>query len=81
MITYDYNKLWIKVVYEKKFGGFTKLVEAITRLGLEFNDTNYITSKEAAVVTSCIEVTTYDKILILITLLITFSVSLSFLRF
>ncbi|XP_057538356.1 transcription factor DYT1 [Amaranthus tricolor] len=55
VITYDYNKLWIKVVYEKKFGGFTKLVEAITRLGLEFNDTNYITSKEAAVVTSCIE--------------------------
>ncbi|CAO2842796.1 unnamed protein product [Amaranthus hypochondriacus] len=55
VIPYDYNKLWIKVVYEKKIGGFTKLVEAITRLGLEFNDTNYITSKGAVVVTSCIE--------------------------
>ncbi|XP_021759430.1 transcription factor DYT1-like [Chenopodium quinoa] len=51
----DDNKVWIKVVYEKKMGVFTKLVDAITRLGLEFNDTNLTTSNGAAVISSCLE--------------------------
>ncbi|XP_021719449.1 transcription factor DYT1-like [Chenopodium quinoa] len=51
----DDNKVWIKVVYEKKMGVFTKLVDAITRLGLEFNDTNFTSSNGAAVISSCLE--------------------------
>ncbi|KMT04034.1 hypothetical protein BVRB_8g186350 [Beta vulgaris subsp. vulgaris] len=56
LIPIDDNKLWLKVVYEKKLGGFTKLVEAVTCLGLEFNDTNFTTSNGAAIISSCLEV-------------------------
>ncbi|KAL9236687.1 hypothetical protein vseg_011324 [Gypsophila vaccaria] len=55
VITIDENKIWVKVVFQKTTGGLTKLVEAITKLGFEFNDTNLTTSKGAAVINSCLE--------------------------
>ncbi|XP_074298461.1 transcription factor DYT1-like [Silene latifolia] len=55
VITIDEKKIWVKVVFQKRMGGLTKLVEALTKLGLEFNDTNLTTSKGAAVINSCLE--------------------------
>ncbi|KAL2944868.1 Transcription factor DYT1, partial [Bienertia sinuspersici] len=40
---------------EIKMGGFSKLVETINRLGLEFSDTNLTTSNGTAVISSCLE--------------------------
>ncbi|XP_071699879.1 transcription factor DYT1 [Rutidosis leptorrhynchoides] len=58
------NKLWVKIVFEKKLGGFTKLIEAIIRmLGAELVDTNVTTTKGAVLVTSCI-MGTNGKILV-----------------
>ncbi|KAI3741086.1 hypothetical protein L1987_58753 [Smallanthus sonchifolius] len=51
----DGNKLWMKIVFEKKIGGFTKLIEAMSLLGIELIDTNVITTKGAVLLTSCIE--------------------------
>ncbi|KAI3800327.1 hypothetical protein L1987_28416 [Smallanthus sonchifolius] len=51
----DENKLWMKIVFEKKIGGFTKLIEAMSLLGIELIDTNVSTTKGAVLVTSCIE--------------------------
>ncbi|XP_062014530.1 transcription factor DYT1-like [Rosa rugosa] len=48
----DGNKLWVKAIIEKKRGGFTKLVEAMTYFGFELTDTNIITSNGAMVVSS-----------------------------
>lgn len=52
----DRNKLWIKMVFEKKRGGFTKLVEAVSVIGYEFTDTSVTTSSGAILVTACLEV-------------------------
>ncbi|KAJ8437871.1 hypothetical protein Cgig2_031387 [Carnegiea gigantea] len=57
VIPIDDDKVWMKVVYPKRLGGLTKLVEGVTNLGFEFNDTNLTTSKGAAILTSCLEVT------------------------
>lgn len=58
----DDNKLWMKLVFEKKLGGFTKLVEAISMLGIELVDTSVTTTKGAVLVTSCIEVQVFEFI-------------------
>ncbi|GFZ06276.1 hypothetical protein Acr_18g0004460 [Actinidia rufa] len=50
----DGNKLWIKIVFEKKKGGFTKLMEAMSVLGYEFTDTSVTTSKGAILITACL---------------------------
>ncbi|KAK9681661.1 hypothetical protein RND81_10G018700 [Saponaria officinalis] len=55
VISIDENKIWVKVVFQKTMGGLTKFVEAITKLGFEFSDTNLTTSKGAAVINSCLE--------------------------
>ena len=57
MIPIDDDKVWMKVVYPRRLGGLTKLVEGVTNLGFELNDTNLTTSKGAAILTSCLEVT------------------------
>ncbi|XP_060670690.1 transcription factor DYT1 [Ziziphus jujuba] len=49
------NKLWIKMVFEKKRGRLIKLLEAMSTLGLELTDTAVTTSKGAMLVTSCVE--------------------------
>ncbi|KAI8567480.1 hypothetical protein RHMOL_Rhmol02G0125400 [Rhododendron molle] len=51
----DRNKLWIKMVFEKKRGGFTKLVEAVSVIGYEFTDTSVTTSSGAILVSACLE--------------------------
>lgn len=51
----DGNRLWIKIVFEKKRGGFTKLIEAMSVLGIDFVDINVTTFKGAILVTSSIE--------------------------
>nr|ART33342.1 dysfunctional tapetum 1 [Tapiscia sinensis] len=56
----DGNKLWIKIIFEKKRGGFTKLLEAMTYLGFELTDTSVTTSKGATLVSSCVEGTYGD---------------------
>ncbi|KAK9937470.1 hypothetical protein M0R45_014257 [Rubus argutus] len=48
----DGNRLWVKAILEKKRGGFTKLVEAMTYFGFELTDTNVTTSNGAMVVSS-----------------------------
>ncbi|XP_057463903.1 transcription factor DYT1-like [Actinidia eriantha] len=50
----DENKLWIKVVFEKKKSGFTKLMEAMSVLGYEFTDTSVTTSRGAILITACL---------------------------
>lgn len=51
------NKLWIKIILEKKRRKITKLIETVTSLGLELIDINVSTSKGAMLVSSCVEVT------------------------
>nr|XP_028959102.1 transcription factor DYT1-like isoform X2 [Malus domestica] len=50
----DGNKLWVKVVLEKKRGGFTKLMGAMTTFGFELTDTSITTSSGAMMVSSCV---------------------------
>nr|GEY40201.1 transcription factor DYT1 [Tanacetum cinerariifolium] len=50
----DENKLWVKIVLEKKLGGFTKLIEALSMLGIELVNISVTTTKGAVLVTSCI---------------------------
>uniref|UniRef100_A0A803NYX7 BHLH domain-containing protein n=1 Tax=Cannabis sativa TaxID=3483 RepID=A0A803NYX7_CANSA len=49
------NKLWMKVIFEKKPGGFTKLIEALSALGFEITDTNLTTFKGVMQVTLCLQ--------------------------
>ncbi|OIT33499.1 transcription factor dyt1 [Nicotiana attenuata] len=50
------SKLWIKIVCQKKRGGFTKLMEAMNILGFDLNDTSVTASKGVFLVTSSVEV-------------------------
>ena len=50
------TKLWIKIVFEKKKGGFTKLIEAMSALGYEFTDTSATTFRGAILITACLVV-------------------------
>ena len=52
----DETKLWIKITLEKKRGRFTRLIEAMTYIGLELADTNVTTYKGAILFSSCVEV-------------------------
>lgn len=49
-------KVWIKLVFKKKRGALTKLMEAITALGFSLNDTSVTTSGGAVLFTSSGEV-------------------------
>ncbi|KAM3701660.1 hypothetical protein ACJW31_05G191000 [Castanea mollissima] len=51
----DGNKLWIKIIFEKTRGGFTRLMEAMTACGFELIDTSVTTSKGAMLVSSCVK--------------------------
>nr|XP_009769292.1 PREDICTED: transcription factor DYSFUNCTIONAL TAPETUM 1-like [Nicotiana sylvestris] len=50
------SKLWIKIVCQKKRGGFTKLMEAMNVVGFDLNDTSVTASKGTLLVTSSVEV-------------------------
>ncbi|KAL6992691.1 hypothetical protein U1Q18_010804 [Sarracenia purpurea var. burkii] len=50
----DTNKLWIKIVKEKKRGWFTELMEAMNVLGCEITDASVTTSKGAILITACL---------------------------
>jgi hypothetical protein len=50
------DKLWIKIILEKKRGGFARLMEKMACFGLELIDSNVTTSKGAMLVTACVEV-------------------------
>nr|KYP48453.1 Transcription factor DYSFUNCTIONAL TAPETUM 1 [Cajanus cajan] len=52
----DGNKLWVKIIIEKKRGRFSKLMEALNNFGIELIDTNLTTTKGAFLITSCIQV-------------------------
>ncbi|KAL2244873.1 UNVERIFIED_CONTAM: Transcription factor DYT1 [Sesamum indicum] len=45
------TKYWIKIVFQKKRGGLTKLMEAISVLGFDITDTSITTSDGAVLVT------------------------------
>ena len=62
------NKLWLKIIIEKKRGRFTKLMEAMNNFGIEHIDTNVTTTKGAFLITGCIQVTLYYIICIFATL-------------
>ncbi|KAI3456381.1 hypothetical protein Pfo_013044 [Paulownia fortunei] len=49
------TKLWIKIVFQKKRGGLTKLMEAISVLGFDLTDTSITTSRGAVLFTSSAE--------------------------
>ncbi|KAJ6999647.1 hypothetical protein NC653_010399 [Populus alba x Populus x berolinensis] len=49
------DKLWIKIILEKKRGGFARLMEKMACFGLELIDSNVTTSKGAMLVTACVE--------------------------
>ncbi|XP_059435525.1 transcription factor DYT1-like [Corylus avellana] len=51
----DENKLWVKIVLEKKRGGFSRLMEAMGALGFELFDTTVTSSKGAMLVSSCVK--------------------------
>lgn len=56
------TKLWIKIVCQKKRGGFTKLMETMNVLGFDLNDTSVTASRGALLVTASVEVgETYVK--------------------
>jgi hypothetical protein len=46
----------MKIIFQKKSGGFTKLMEAMRIFGFELIDTSVTTSKGAMLVSSCVEV-------------------------
>jgi len=52
----DGNKLWVKIIIEKKRGRFRKLMEALNNFSIELIDTNLTTTKGAFLITSCIQV-------------------------
>ncbi|PON50142.1 Basic helix-loop-helix transcription factor [Trema orientale] len=49
------NKLWIKVIFKKKLGGFTKLMEVLSALGFELTDTCLTTYNGLMLVTVCLQ--------------------------
>ncbi|GAY43771.1 hypothetical protein CUMW_077090 [Citrus unshiu] len=49
------NKLRINIIFEKKRGNFTKLVEAMNALGFVFGDTSVTTLKGATLFSSVLE--------------------------
>ncbi|GAB2298791.1 hypothetical protein Dimus_032869 [Dionaea muscipula] len=56
VVQIDYSKIWVKVVYEKRRGMLTKLLEAMSFHGYEFIDTSLLTTSDgAAVLTSSLE--------------------------
>ncbi|KAH6790511.1 hypothetical protein C2S51_005517 [Perilla frutescens var. frutescens] len=46
------TKLWIRIVLQKKRGALTKLMEAISLLGIDLNDTSITTSRGAVLFTT-----------------------------
>ena len=50
------KKLWIKLIFEKKRGGFTKLMEALSAFGFELTDTSLTTLNGIMLVTFCLQV-------------------------
>lgn len=56
MAQIDENKLWVKIIIEKKRGSFSKLMETLNYFGIELIDTNLTTTKGAFLITSCIQV-------------------------
>lgn len=56
MTEIDRDKLWVKIIFEKKRGGFTTLMEAMSSFGFEFINTNVTTFKGAMLVSSCVKV-------------------------
>ncbi|KAH1236234.1 Transcription factor DYT1 [Glycine max] len=53
----DGNNLWVKMIIEKKWGRFKKLMEAMHTFGIELIDTNFTTIKGAHLVTTFMQVT------------------------
>lgn len=52
----DGNKLWVKMIFENKRGGFKKLMETMNDLGLEMIEANVTTIKGAYLITTFIKV-------------------------
>ncbi|KAL3627588.1 hypothetical protein CASFOL_028951 [Castilleja foliolosa] len=50
------TKLWIKIVFQKKNGGLSKLFEAINAIGFDLTDTSITTSRGAVLFTSSAEI-------------------------
>ncbi|KAK4858942.1 hypothetical protein QYF36_024209 [Acer negundo] len=56
------KKLWMKIVFGKKRGRFTKLLEAMTYLGFEMTDTNVTACNGAILVSASVERTYEDTL-------------------
>uniref|UniRef100_A0A7N0V9Q8 ACT domain-containing protein n=1 Tax=Kalanchoe fedtschenkoi TaxID=63787 RepID=A0A7N0V9Q8_KALFE len=51
----NHSKLWMKLVFTNRRGGFTQLMEALNYLGLEPTDVSLTTSGGAVLVSLCLE--------------------------
>ncbi|KAJ8761767.1 hypothetical protein K2173_004578 [Erythroxylum novogranatense] len=51
----DGNAVWMKMTLEKRRGRFTRLIEAMTRLGFELTDTNVTTAGETIIVSARVQ--------------------------
>jgi len=60
----DENKLWVKIIIEKKQGSLNKLMETLNYVGIELIDINLTTTKGACLITSCIQVMILRMIII-----------------
>ncbi|CAM8994971.1 unnamed protein product [Rhodiola kirilowii] len=51
----NHTKLWMKLQFSNRRGGFTKLMEAINYIGLEPTDISLTTCGGAMLISSCVE--------------------------
>ncbi|CAN1198597.1 Transcription factor DYT1 [Linum perenne] len=61
VVRIDEKNLWVKILMEKRKGRFTKLIEAMTKVGLQPTHTSLTTSKGAFLVSSCLETLHVDN--------------------
>lgn len=52
----DEQKLWVKILFEKQKGAFTKLIQGLDSFGFELIDISVTTVKGAVLVTTIINV-------------------------
>ncbi|XVF25942.1 hypothetical protein REPUB_Repub13aG0257400 [Reevesia pubescens] len=60
----DGNKVLIKIILEKKKGCFTKLIEAMNYVGFELSETSVTSFKGAMLISSCVQGTYGDTLMV-----------------
>ncbi|KAL8130132.1 hypothetical protein V2J09_019287 [Rumex salicifolius] len=55
VIRIDADKLWVKVIFEKRTGRLTQIIEALNSFGYQMTDMSFAATRGAATFTSCLE--------------------------